>query len=120
MSDKTSFDQFTRWLCPVCGEHGIDSWNKAMHDGIDYGGDYPDPAIYGLDCDRCLHPVTVAYFAQDAAPRAIAAPEDSYAYEAAAMAKFEADRGAGVELAPSLVRDSDWSRGCLVAKGQMQ
>ena len=120
MSETPTFDQFTRWLCPVCNEHGIDSWNKALHDGVDHQGDYPNPWILGDDCQKCCHPITLAYFAHDEAPRAIAAPDDSYAYEPAAMAEFEANRTAGVELLPSVHRDRDWSAGCLSAKGQLQ
>lgn len=116
-----AFDQFTRWLCPLCNEPGIYSWNKALHDGVDHGGNYPDPWILGDDCQECFHPITVAYFAADEAPRAIAGPSDgSYDYEFAAMLAFQANRTAGVELAPSTKRDSDWSRGCLAAKGHLQ
>lgn len=120
MSDTPTFDQFTRWLCPVCNEHGIHSWNKAMHDGIDFEGVYPVPAIFGDECNYCGRPVTLAYFGRDEAPRAIVSPDDSYTYEPAAMAEFEANPAAGVELLPSIFRDRDWSAGCLSAKGQLQ
>ena len=122
MTDQPpSFDQFTRWLCPLCNEPGVDSWNKALHDGVNHHGNYPNPWILGDDCQRCWHPLTLAYFAHNEAPRAIAAPNDhSYDYEPAAMAEFQAKRAAGVELLPSASRDRDWSGGCLKAKGQLQ
>lgn len=115
-----TFDQFTRWLCPKCNEPGIDSWNKALHDGIDHEGDYPNPWILGDNCQCCWHPVTLAYFSQDEAPRAIVSPDETFAYELGAMNELQANPAAGVELLPSASRDRDWSGGCLAAKGQLQ
>jgi hypothetical protein len=114
-------DQFTRWLCPMCGEPGIDSWNKAMFDGLDHEGELPPLHILGYDCMRCWIPVTVAYRGPNVAPRAIMGPHDGpYEYEDAAMAALEGDLTSGVELLPSIARDADWSGGCVAAKAQLQ
>lgn len=114
-------DQFTRWLCPKCGGAGIDSWNKAMHDGIDYGGQYPNPAVFGDACQKCGWNVAICYTTADCAPTAIFAPTmNNYNYELEAMNRLEADPSSGETLQPSTTRDSDWSRGCVAAKGQLQ
>ncbi len=106
-------DQYSRWLCPKCGRAGIDSWNKAMHDGIDHGGEYPNPWILGLDCEHCIHPVTVAWYGPDDVPRAIFGETVSdWQYEPGAMQSLETDPLAGVPLEPSTERDRDWSHGC--------
>jgi len=121
------FDQFTRWTCPKCGSAGIDSWNKAMFDGVrQEPDDLPNPWILGLECDKCLWPCVVSYTTPDQAPRAIFAPNAfdhtalSYVYEPNAMRQLAANPASGVSLAPSDRRDADWSRGCLAAKGQLQ
>lgn len=119
------FDQFTRWLCEKCGQPGIDSWNKGVFDGTDFGADaIPNPWLLGSDCEACGHPVVLSYTTPDAPVRAIYGPvrdgPDQYSYETAAFAAFEADAGAGTELRPSSKRDVDWSAGCLAAKGQLQ
>ncbi|MBG6116240.1 hypothetical protein IWY39_000044 [Sphingobium sp. JAI105] len=119
------FDQFTRWLCPKCGLAGIDSWNKALFDGIDHGdAPLPDPWILGTQCDRCVWPCVVSYARFDVQPTAIFGPLSAgagcFAYEDKAMAAILADRTAGEMLAPSDRRDFDWSRGCLAARGQLQ
>jgi len=114
-------DQFTRWTCGKCGQAGIDSWNKAMHDGIDWDGEYPNPAVFGDTCQKCGWNVATCYTTPDCAPTAIyAADPDDFSYEQAAMEKLEADPSAGETLEPSTARDSDWSRGCVAAKGQLQ
>lgn len=114
-------DQFTRFLCDKCENDGFDSWNKTMHDGINYHGNYPNPCIYGLECSHCGHPAVTAYTSPDAAPTAIYSPdEDSYDYEGDAMTALERDPSAGTALRPSQHRDSDWSQGCVAAKGQLQ
>lgn len=114
-------DEFSRWLCPKCGEPGIDSWNKAMFDGLTHEGGIPALHILGDMCHHCTHPITLAYRAPGVAPRAIVGPdEDSFEYEHGAMLELEADPAAGVELLPSTARDADWSRGCLAAKAQLQ
>lgn len=116
------FDQFTRWLCPECDQPSFDSWNKAIFDGIDQDpDDLPNPWILGDTCQHCGHPAVTCYTTPDAPPRAIFSIDGTYAYEVFAMACFEADpAGEGVPLDPSDRRDSDWSRGCLAAKGQLQ
>lgn len=113
------FDQFTRWLCARCGGAGFDSWNKALHDGIDWEGDYPNPAVWGDQCQSCGHPAAVAYTTPDAAPTIIYGLED-YSTERADMVRLEADPSCGETMVPSDLRDADWSRGCLAAKGQLQ
>ena len=115
------FDQFTRWACPKCDRQGFDSWNKAMFDGVDHDPDnLPNPWTLGDTCQCCGWPCVVSYTTADAAPRAIASPDDSYAYEAGAFKAFEADPNAGTPLNPTIFRDADWSRGCLAAKVQLQ
>lgn len=113
-------DQFTRFLCDKCEEPGFDSWNKMMHDGIDFKGDYPNPCIYGLECVYCMHPATVAYFTAGIAPTVIYSPDDNYVYEEEAMDRLQANPALGQTLRPSMKRDADWSGGCLAAKAQLQ
>lgn len=117
----TTPDQFTRWLCAMCGEPGIDSWNKALHDGINWQGDYPNPAVFGDDCQSCGHPVAVAYTLPGEAPTAIYGPGfNDYSEEPEAMDALQLDPASGTPLLPSTTRDADWSGGCLAAKGQLQ
>ncbi|WP_047168863.1 hypothetical protein [Rhizorhabdus histidinilytica] len=109
-------DEYTRWTCERCGKPGFDSWNKAMHDGIYFAGDYPNPAIFGVDCQDCGHPAVLAYTTPHMAPRAVFGPHQyDYAYEPAAMSAFQTDPHFGVELRPSSARDRDWRGGCLSA-----
>jgi hypothetical protein len=123
------FDQFTRWLCPKCGQAGIDSWNKAMFDGVAHLPvmmELPDPWILGDQCSSCLWPAALRYTKPDAAPRAIFGPNPFsnrpgvYAYEIEAMNRLQDTPDSGELLRPSDKRDADWSRGCLAAKGQLQ
>lgn len=119
------FDQFTRWRCLKCGLAGIDSWNKAMFDGIDHGNaQLPDPWILGTQCDRCVWPYVISYTGPDAPPHAVYGPvlngASCFSYEQDAMRRILADPGFGVELEPSHSRDADWSAGCIVARGQLQ
>lgn len=113
-------DQFTRFLCDKCDRPGFDSWNKAMHDGIDYEGDYPNPAVYGDECQCCGHPAAVCYTSPGLAPTAIYSPDDSYSYEGGAIDQLQADPSRGQSLRPASKRDADWSGGCVGAKGQLQ
>lgn len=113
-------DQFTRFLCDQCDKPGFDSWNKTMHDGINYHGNYPNPCIYGLECVYCGHNAVTAYTLPGVAPTVIYGPDDSYAYEEEAMVLLELDPSNGKPLRPSNQRDSDWSQGCLAAQGQLQ
>lgn len=120
-----AFDQFTRWLCPKCGLAGIDSWNKAMFDGIDHGdAPLPDPWILGDQCAYCVWPCVISYTTPDAPPRAIFGPlpagPECFTYEHEAMRAILADPISAAELQPATTRDADWSRGCLAAKGQLQ
>lgn len=115
-----SFDQYTRWLCKHCGKDGIDSWNKGVYDGIDWGDGEPDnPHIIGGDCMRCDAAVmVVAYYGPDEVPHAIYGPvpveigQSVYDYEAAAFEAFANDLKAGEPLEPSTARDMDWRGGC--------
>jgi len=114
----TQIDQYTRWLCAKCGNPGIDSWNKAMHDGVNYGGEYPNPAIFGDTCQSCGQPIVVAYSTPDTAPIALyGAPK--WASEAADMDRIEADPACGETLQASDKRDADWSHGCCAPKGPL-
>jgi hypothetical protein len=106
------FDMFTRWLCEKCGEAGIDSWNKSMHDGLDFEGDYPNPAVWGDTCQHCCAPVVVAYTTPDIAPTAVFGLP-GYSDENANMDRIGLDPTVGVTLRPSLKRDHDWSGGCM-------
>jgi hypothetical protein len=92
-----AFDLFTRWLCEKCEKPGIDSWNKAAHDGLDFEGDYPNPIVWGDTCQCCGAPVVVAYTTPDAAPTAIfGAP--GYSDENANMDRIGADPTVGITL----------------------
>lgn len=118
-------DQFTRWLCPKCEGDGIDSWNKAIFDGIKHDGTLPNPWIFGDNCQRCGWPCVVRYTTPDAAPHAILGPvglDDprTYSYEDEAFATMTRDPASGVQLEPSATRDADWSHGCLSAAAQFQ
>lgn len=115
MANQTSpatFDMFTRWLCEKCEEPGFDSWNKALHDGINFHGNYPNPHLWGDTCQCCGAPAVVAYTTLDAAPTAIFGLP-SYADESDNMDRLLADPSLGTVLSPSLKRDADWSRGCM-------
>lgn len=116
------FDQFTRWLCPNCGEAGIDSWNKAMFDGLNWDhGPLPDRHILGDQCHRCTWNCVTCYTAADVIPHIIMGPDrDSYGFEADACRAFLENVSAGQPLEASDRRDADWSRGCVAAKGQLQ
>lgn len=121
----TPFDQYTRWLCPKCGAPGIDSWNKAMFDGIDHGDDpLPNPHVLGDNCQHCAWPVVVRYATADEAPTAIFGPiplcDGCFNYEPAAMRQILAAPETAIALQPSIARDRDWSRGCLAAREQLQ
>lgn len=112
-------DQFTRFTCRKCGKAGHDSWNKALHDGLDHAGDYPNPFIVGDNCQVCWWPVVIAWYGPGEQARAIYGPdEDGFAYEADAMERI--DRGEGELLEFSDKRDGDWSGGCVAVKGQLQ
>ena len=119
-------DQFTRWLCGKCGCDGIDSWNKAVFDGPswDKGEQVPNPWILGMECWGCGCPCVVIYTLPSEAPRAVYSPiaegERAYAYEPDAFAAIESGAESGEILQPSNSRDSDWSRGCLAARAQLQ
>ena len=122
-----AFDQFTRWTCTKCGRDGIDSWNKAVWDGPGFQTveEVPNPWLLGDNCQRCGWACVVMYTTPDAAPRAIYSPVGAgdpfaYFYESEAFALIERNPSAYEELAPAGSRDADWSRGCLVAKGQLQ
>lgn len=117
------FDEFSRWLCSKCGEPGIDSWNKAIFDGVDHEDvENPElPHVLGMDCTSCGWAVTVRYDTPDLPPVAIYSPvpadatdENQYAYEGDAMAQIRADRAAGLALADAgpLERDHNWRGGC--------
>jgi hypothetical protein len=117
------FDQFTMWRCSKCDAAGIDSWNKAMFDGVEHPAELPNPWVLGMECWACCWACVVSYGGPNDVPRAIYAPtrEDGYAHEDAAFARFTADpETAGEPLRPSSSRSGDWSRGCLAAKGQLQ
>lgn len=117
------FDQFSRWCCPKCGTHGFDSWNKAMFDGVRHDPDaLPNPWVLSDCCHVCTWDAVVSYTTPDTPPRAIfAAGQDwlDHEEEQAACRAIVAGT-AGDPLLPSLVRDADWSRGCMAAKGQLQ
>ena len=118
-------DQFTRWLCAKCGKPGIDSWNKAMFDGVDHDpAELPNPWLLGDNCQCCVWPVVISYTEPGTAPRAIYGPIQSgpgqFAYETEAFLAIEADRASALELLPSDARDADWSGGCVNARGQLQ
>lgn len=116
-----AINEFTRFLCPRCGQDGVHSWNKSAWDGP--GWDQPpNPMIFGEDCNCCGWPLTVRYDGPEEPPVAILCPDDppSYTYEDDAMAALEQDRAAGVVLSAATTRDADWSRGCLAARAQLQ
>lgn len=106
-----SFDQFTRWTCEICGDAGFDSWNKALHDGLNFRGNYPNPCVWGDTCQRCGAPAAVCYTTPDAAPTALFG-EPGYKDEDANMARLEDNPRVGLPMRPSLERDCDWSGGC--------
>ncbi|KMS54713.1 hypothetical protein [Sphingobium cupriresistens] len=113
----SQFDQFTRWQCPRCCEAGIDSWNKAMFDGIaNDPANPPNPWILGDNCCHCGWPVVTRYTVPEEAPRAIVSPDGRFDYEAAAFDSIAADPASAITLSPTPARDADWSRGCLHAK----
>lgn len=118
-------DQFTRFLCAKCGKPGIDSWNKAMFDGLNLDADdLPNPHILGDNCHRCSWPVVISYTEPGTRPRAIYGPINDgphqFAYEDQAFQQIKADPMSALELLPSDTRDADWSGGCLNARGQLQ
>ncbi|MFY9349101.1 MAG: hypothetical protein WBL20_08070 [Sphingobium sp.] len=118
-----AFDQFTRWRCPKCGAGGFDSWNKAMFDGVSHDPDaLPNPWVLSDCCHVCAWSAVVSYTTPDAAPRAIFAPSRCWfdSEEELAACREIVDGTDGHALLPSLVRDADWSRGCMAAKGQLQ
>lgn len=125
-----SADQFTRWLCPSCGQDGFDSWNKAVFDGPTWEdeGELPSlahPYMLGCECWRCDQDATIRYTSPGVPPRVIMAPEDHkpgqwMEFVESAFAEFNANPEAGVACLPAQTRDADWSRGCLAAKGQLQ
>lgn len=123
-SYMAQFDAFTRWLCPHCGQDGIDSWHKSAFDGREWEDGPPDDlgasSFYCLaDCRKLL---VVDFRSSALPPRCIVAgdlddPRDEFnAAEDAAFDAFEADRMAGVELHPAATRDGDWSGGCLAVR----
>lgn len=116
--------QFNRWLCPRCKLPGIDSWNKAMHDGLDFGGIYPPHYQFGHYCNTCNdgHPadLVVSYGGPEDVPRVILAgvanerPPDEVARSSQrAFSTFDKNPNAGIACIMSHVKDGDWSRGCL-------
>lgn len=111
-------DQFTRWLCPKCGEAGFDSWNKAMFDGVVQDPEaLPNPWILGDSCHVCTWPAVTCYTLPTEPPRAIFGPMlHQFSYESEAMRLILADPEAGEYLLPALKRDADWSQGCMHAK----
>lgn len=113
-------DQFTRFLCDKCNRPGFDSWNKAAHDGLDFEGDFPNPMIFGDMCQYCTYPAVVAYSTPGIAPTAIYSVDDTFNHESEAMAVLQLDPFNGITLRPSDQRDSDWSGGCLAARGHLQ
>lgn len=113
----TVIDQFTRWRCPKCNAAGIDSWNKAMFDGIaNDPASPPNPWILGDNCCHCLWPIVSRYTVPGEAPCAILSPDGRFDYEADAFNQIAADPASAITLSPTLARDADWSRGCLHAK----
>ncbi len=118
-------DQFTRWLCAKCGKPGIDSWNKAMFDGVVHDpADLPNPWVIGDSCHSCCWPVVISFTEPGTPPRAIYGPIQSgrgeFEYEDEAVLAILADPASAIELLPSDTRDADWSGGCLAAKAQLQ
>ena len=122
------FDEYTRWQCPKCGAAGVDSWNKALFDGIDHDDDLKPhlPHLLGLECDACSWPLVIRYDGAELVPVAICGPvpfnagAQCYAYEGAAFTAIETDRGAGIDLLPSDHRDKDWRGGCCSAPPQQK
>lgn len=122
---SAQFDSFTRWLCPHCGQDGVESWHKSAFDGLSWEGGPPDDlGAFGFFClgDGCEKLLVVDYRSPRVPPHCIVAGEledpvdQLLAAEEAAYASFEANRMAGVELHPAATRDGDWSGGCLAVR----
>ncbi|MFV1527618.1 hypothetical protein [Phaeobacter sp. JH209A] len=114
--------QFNRWNCPICWQDGIDSWHKAFHDGLDYGGEFPRYETFGHYCTAlgCGADLVVQYGRPQEAPRVIIvgclhlrrdATEEISSINNGFDA-FLANRAAGMPLRMSMILDADWSRGC--------